>query len=66
MDTKNQRFFSASTKEITKSKDTQRFDENRYAAKECGTVAGIARKELEKRSMKKVTTSDNYLEVTKL
>ena len=52
----------ASTTKIAKNKDAQGFVDNKDAAKEGGTVAGIARKELEKRSLEKVSTSDNYLD----
>jgi len=52
----------ASTTRIAKNKDTIGFTKNKQAAKEGGTVAGIARKELEKRSNEKVSTKDNYLE----
>ncbi len=51
----------ASTKEIAVNTDAQGFTENQQAAKSGGTVAGNARKELEKKSRKKVTTSANYL-----
>jgi hypothetical protein len=51
----------ASTKEITVNRDARGFDENKQAAVEGGTVAGNARKELERKSGKKVTTSENYL-----
>ena len=37
------------------------FIENKEAAKEGGTVAGVARKELEQRSTRKVSTPENYL-----
>ena len=46
----------ASTTTIAKTKDTNGFVENKNAAKEGGTVAGIARKELETRSGEKVST----------
>jgi len=52
----------AATTEITKNKDVQGFPENKQAAKEGGSVAGKARKDLEKKSGKKVVTNDNYLE----
>jgi DNA-damage-inducible protein D len=52
----------ASTTTIAKSKDAKGFVENKDAAFEGGSVAGIARKELEKRSNKKVSTSENYLD----
>jgi len=51
----------ASTTEIAKNKDTKGFIENKQAAKEGGTVAGNARKELEQKSNKKVSTRKNYL-----
>lgn len=51
----------ASTTKIARSKDALGFDENQGSAKEGGTVAGVARKELEKRSGKKVSTQGNYL-----
>ena len=51
----------ASTTRIAKNKDAQGFVENKDAAKEGGAVAGVARKELEKRSKQKVSTSENYL-----
>ncbi|MBI4058733.1 Bro-N domain-containing protein [Candidatus Microgenomates bacterium] len=51
----------ASTTEIAKNKDAQRFVQNKKAAQEGGTVAGNARKELEKRSGQKVSIKQNYL-----
>ena len=51
----------ASTTKIARNKDALGFDENKSAAKEGGTVAGVARKELEKRSSEPVVTSENYL-----
>ncbi len=51
----------ASTTKIARNKDALGFDENKYAAKEGSTVAGVARKELEKRSGEKVVTQENYL-----
>jgi hypothetical protein len=51
----------ASTTKIARNKDAIGFDENKDAAKEGGTVAGIARKELEKRSGEKVVSKENYL-----
>jgi len=52
----------ASTTKIARNKDALGFDENKDAAKEGGTVAGVARSELEKRSGERVVSSDNYLE----
>ncbi|MDP3698094.1 MAG: Bro-N domain-containing protein [Nanoarchaeota archaeon] len=54
----------ASTTAIARSKDAQGFPENKNAAQEGGEVAGNARKELEKRSGKKVSTSENYLKLS--
>lgn len=54
----------ASTTEIAKNKDTKGFGENKQAAKEGGRVAGNARKELEQKSGKKVSTKKNYLSIT--
>ena len=51
----------ASTTKIARNKDALGFDENKDAANEGGTVAGVARKELEKRSGEKVVTQENYL-----
>ncbi|VVB59736.1 Uncharacterised protein [uncultured archaeon] len=51
----------ASTTRIARNKDAIGFDENKGAAKEGGTVAGVAREELERRSGEKVISSDNYL-----
>lgn len=50
----------ASTTEIVKNKNSKGFDENKIAAKEGGNVAGRARKDLEKKSGKKVSTRKNY------
>ncbi|MFH1276348.1 MAG: BRO family protein [Candidatus Woesearchaeota archaeon] len=51
----------ASTTRIAKDKSAQGFIENKEVAKEGGTVAGVARKELEQRSIRKVSTPENYL-----
>src|SRR3989338_2565504 len=51
----------ASTTRIAKDKDAQGFIENKEAAKKGGTVAGVARKELERRTVRKVSTPENYL-----
>jgi hypothetical protein len=52
----------ASTTEIARKKNAQGFDENKAAARAGGEVAGSARKDLESRTGKKVTTKQNYLE----
>ena len=54
----------ASTAEIAREKDAQGFEENQSAAHSGGEVAGNARKDLERRTRKKVTTQQNYLEQT--
>ncbi|MBW2974481.1 Bro-N domain-containing protein [Candidatus Woesearchaeota archaeon] len=52
----------ASTIKIARKKDAQGFDENKTASNEGGTVAGIAREELERRSGERVVSSENYLD----
>jgi len=52
----------ASTTEIAKNKNAQGFHQNKLAAREGGNVAGKARKHLEKKSGKKVSTKENYLQ----
>ena len=54
----------ASTTEIAKNKDAQGFVENKQAAKSGGSVAGSARKDLEQKSGKKVSTTRNYLSLS--
>jgi DNA-damage-inducible protein D len=49
-----------STPEIAKNKNAQGLQQNEKAAKEGGSVAGKARKDLEKKSGKKITTSQNF------
>ena len=51
----------ASTKEITVKRDAQGFPENLHAAREGGTVAGNARRELEQKAGKRIISSENYL-----
>ena len=50
-----------STTEIAKNKNTQGFNQNKTAAIEGGSVAGNARRDLERKSGKKVSTRQNYL-----
>lgn len=50
----------ASTTEIAKNKDAIGFEENQKAAKAGGSVAGNARKELEKKSGKKIVSKENF------
>jgi len=52
----------ASTTEIARNKDAQGFVPNKKAAIEGGKVAGNARKELERKSGKKVVTPKNFKE----
>ena len=51
----------AATTEITRSIDAQGFDENLEASRQGGEVAGNARRDLEKKSGKKVSSKINYL-----
>jgi len=51
----------AATTEITQVDDAQGFDESKTAARKGGEVAGTARKDLEKKTGKRVVTPDNYL-----
>jgi len=51
----------ASTTEIAKGKDAQGFNENKIVAQEGGKIAGSARKKLEQKSGREVSTSENYL-----
>src|SRR5208282_2018022 len=51
----------ASTTEIARNRDAQGFPQNKQTAREGGAVAGNARRELERKSGRKVVTSENYL-----
>lgn len=50
----------ASTTEIARNKDAQGYGENRDAAVAGGSVAGRARRDLEKESGKRIASTDNY------
>lgn len=50
----------ASTTEITRQHDAQGFGPNRSAARAGGKVAGNARRDLERKSGRKVATDQNY------
>ncbi len=50
-----------STTHIARAKNTQGFNENKDAANKGGNVAGNARRELEEKSGRKVSTKQNYL-----
>ena len=54
----------AATTEIARTKDTQGFPQNKEAAHQGGSVAGNARRELERKSGRKVVTKENYLSLT--
>lgn len=54
----------ASTTEIARTRDAQGFPQNKQTARQGGAVAGNARRELEKKSGRKVVTSENYLSLT--
>ncbi len=54
----------ASTTAIARGKNARGFEENETAAKEGGTIAGNARKNLEIKSGTPVSTPENYLEET--
>ena len=51
----------AATTEIARNKDAQGFPENKKSARAGGTVAGSARRDLEKKSGRKVVTRENFL-----
>ncbi len=50
----------ASTTEIARNKDAQGYGENRNAASKGGAVAGRARRDLEKKSGKRIASTENY------
>lgn len=54
----------ASTTEIARNRDAQGFPDNKTAAIAGGTVAGSARRDLESKSGTKVSTRENYKELT--
>lgn len=51
----------AATTEITRVDDARGFQENKSAARKGGEVAGKARKDLEKKTGRKVVSQENYL-----
>jgi len=51
----------AATTEITRTRDAQGFPQSKQAAHAGGTVAGNARRELEKKSGRKVVSKENFL-----
>jgi len=56
----------ASTTEIARKKDAHGFPANKKAAIAGGTVAGNARRELEKKSGTRVSTKENYKEIPEI
>jgi len=52
----------AATTEITRTQEAHGFPEAKVAAKQGGTVAGNARRELEKKSGRKIVSRENYLD----
>ncbi len=50
----------ASTTEISKQKDPKTLEENKKIAKEGGSIAGDARRQIEIKSGKKIVTSENH------
>jgi hypothetical protein len=55
----------ASTTAIVKTRNPKGFVENKIVAKQGGSVAGKARRDLEIKTGKKVVSSENYLPETK-
>jgi len=55
----------ASTTAIVKTRNPKGFVENQVAAKQGGSVAGKARRDLETKTGKKVVSPENYLPETK-
>ncbi len=51
----------AATTEIARNRDAQGFVPNKVAARDGGTIAGNARRQLEEKSGKRVVTRQNYL-----
>ena len=56
----------ATTTELTKTTNPQGLEENRKVAKRGGSIAGNARKEIEKETGKSVITSKNAVDLSKL
>jgi len=54
---------SKATTEITQTDNSQGFDKLKFDAKDGGKIAGDAKKALEKKTGKKVSTNENYLDV---
>ena len=56
----------ATTTELTKTTNPQGLEENKKVAKEGGSIAGNARKEIEERTGKSVITPKNAIDMSKL
>jgi hypothetical protein len=56
----------ATTTEISKVKEPETFEENLDVANEGGTVAGDARRDIEKRTGRQVITQKNAVDFTKV
>ena len=56
----------ATTTELSKTKNPQTFKENLVVAKSGGEAAGVARKEVERRTGKSVITSKNATELNQI
>ena len=54
----------AATTEIARTRDAQGFPENKKVARDGGAVAGNARRELEKKSGRKVISGENFRAIT--
>ena len=54
----------AATTEITRVDDAQGFRDSKTAARKGGEVAGTARKDLERKTRKKVVSAENYLKIS--
>ncbi len=54
----------ASTTEIARNTDAQGFPQNKVAARQGGKIAGNARRELETKSGRRVSTRENFKELT--
>jgi hypothetical protein len=53
----------ASTTEIARNTDARGFPRNKRAARQGGKVAGNARRELERKSGRKVSTQENFKQI---
>jgi len=53
------------TTEITQTHDSKEFDKLKESSKKGGSIAKIARVELEKETGKKVVSKENYLDLKK-